>query len=209
MPWQKSYDETEVLERAMHAFWAHGYEATSMNDLVAATGINRGSIYAAFDGKRALFLRALKHYDKIHRADHLARIADSHGPKDAILAAFEGAAAQTGGAGSPGGCLVVNTVLELSPHDPEVRDLVDRSLRDVEDFFFERIEAAKTDGSLPRTTAARETAQALLGLFLGLRVLTRGKRRTDAAQAIVRQARALLEYFFWSFWNDRSKQSSP
>jgi len=193
MPWEKGYDETEVLERAMHAFWARGYEATSMSDLVAATGINRGSIYAAFTGKRELFLRALKHYDQVHRADHLARIAESLKPKEAILAAFEDAARQTGKDGTPGGCLVVNTVLELSPHDAEVRDLVDRCLREVEDFFFDRIEAARKDGTVSRATAARETAQALLGLFLGLRVLTRGKRRTDAVQAVVRQAQALLE----------------
>ncbi len=89
MPWEKSYNEIDVLERAMHAFWARGYEATSMEDLVAATGINRGSIYAAYTNKHALFMHALRHYDKIHRADHLARIAEQHAPKDAILAAFD------------------------------------------------------------------------------------------------------------------------
>ncbi|MGI9452457.1 MAG: TetR/AcrR family transcriptional regulator, partial [Geminicoccaceae bacterium] len=52
MPWDKQYDEADVLDRAMAAFWANGYEATSINDLVAATGINRGSIYAAFEDKR-------------------------------------------------------------------------------------------------------------------------------------------------------------
>ena len=60
MPWQKNYDETEVLEKATRAFWTHGYEATSMGDLVKATGINRGSMYAAFPSKRDLFLQVLK-----------------------------------------------------------------------------------------------------------------------------------------------------
>ena len=53
MPWQKQYDEAEVLKRATEAFWARGYDATSINDLVAATGIHRGSLYAAFTDKQA------------------------------------------------------------------------------------------------------------------------------------------------------------
>ena len=193
MPWEKSYDETEVLERAMHAFWAHGYEATSMSDLVAATGINRGSIYAAYTNKRTLFMRALRHYDRTRRADHLERIARRHAPKDAIIAAFEGAAAYPPRDGAPGGCLLVNTVLELSPHDVEVRDFVDARLREVEDFFCDRIEAAKRDGTVRATLSARETAQALLGLFLGLRVLTRAKPRRAAIDAITAQATAMLD----------------
>ena len=64
MPWEKQYSEADVLERAMHAFWANSYEATSVADLVEATGISRGSIYAAYADKRGLFLEALKHYEE-------------------------------------------------------------------------------------------------------------------------------------------------
>ena len=92
MPWQKNYDEIQVLENAMKAFWVSGYEATSMSDLVAATGINRGSIYAAFEGKHQLFVRALKHYDQKHRVEHLQRLRDEHPPREAIVKAFETAA---------------------------------------------------------------------------------------------------------------------
>jgi TetR/AcrR family transcriptional repressor of nem operon len=193
MPWEKSYNQTEVLERAMHAFWARGYEATSMSDLVAATGINRGSIYAAYTNKHALFMEALRLYDRVHRRDFLARIADTHAPKDAIIAAFDSAARQRKGRGTPGGCLLVNTALELSPHDAEVRDFVDASLREVEDFFFSRIDAAQRQGAIVGTVDARRTAQALLGLFLGLRVLTRSKPHRSAIEAITSQARMMLE----------------
>ena len=129
MPWEKNYNETDVLERAMHAFWAHGYEGTTMNDLVAATGINRGSIYAAYTSKHSLFMEALLHYDRIYRQEFLDGIAREHAPKDAILAAFDKAAGQCGTGKTPGGCLLVNTVLELSPHDGDVRDFIDASLR--------------------------------------------------------------------------------
>ncbi len=193
MPWEKRYDETDVLERAMQAFWARGYEATSMRDLVDATGINRGSIYTAYTSKHALFMQALRHYDKIHRADYLDRIADQYAPKEAILAAFDGAAKQTGRKGAPAGCLLVNTVLELSPHDGEARDFVDGCLKAVEDFFCARIIAAQQQGTIASPVPPRKTAQALLGLFLGLRVLTRGKPHKAAIDAITSQARMMLE----------------
>ncbi|MCP4317234.1 MAG: TetR/AcrR family transcriptional regulator [Hyphomicrobiales bacterium] len=193
MPWEKAYNESEVLERAMHAFWRHGYEATSMSDLVAATGINRGSIYAAYTNKHRLFLEALRHYDRVHRAEFLTRVTLENSPKEAILTAFESAARGTGADGSPPGCLLVNTALELSPHDDEVRDFVDEALKQVEAFFFDNIEAAKRSGSVNRSLPARPTAQALLGLFLGLRVLARSKPRNNAINAITSQARAMLD----------------
>jgi len=191
MPWEKSYRETEVLDRAMRAFWARGFEATSMADLVEATGINRGSIYAAFTDKRGLFLRALDHYDGKHRAEFLDRMARRHDPKQAIIATFESAAHPR--KKTPGGCLLVNTALEMSPHDPEIADYVDARLRAVETFFRERIEAAQASGQIRRGIDPGTTAQALLGLFVGLRVLTRSKPRRDAISAITAQARVMLE----------------
>lgn len=193
MPWEKQYNETEVLERAMTAFWAHGYVATSMSDLVEATGINRGSIYAGFSDKRTLFMKALRYYDKQYRADFLDQIGRTREARDAILAAFESAAKAATGGKNPGGCLLVNTALELSPHDPEVRALVNASLAEVEEFFFTKIEAAKQQGTVRKAVRSRKTAQALLGLFLGLRVLTRSDPDGCILDSIIFQARTMLE----------------
>ncbi len=193
MPWEKAYNETEVLERAMRAFWARGYEATSIADLVAATGINRGSIYAAFTNKQTLFMAALRHYDQVHRAEFLDHVGRRHEQRDAIFAAFESAASQTGDEETPGGCLLVNTALELSPHDPDTRTFVDSSLEEVENFFFDRIEAAQRQGTIPGRRDARATAQALLGLFLGLRVLARSNPQSEAIKTISVEARRMVE----------------
>jgi TetR/AcrR family transcriptional regulator, transcriptional repressor for nem operon len=193
MPWEKKYDQAEVLERAMQAFWARGYKATSMSDLVEATGINRGSIYAAFSDKRTLFVQALRHYDKLHRAGYLGRIAAKHAPKDAIVEAFVCAGRNTGKDGRPAGCLLVNTALEVSPHDAEIRAYVGACVREVEAFFYSMIEAAKKEGTVRKSVPSRKTAQALLGLFLGLRVLTRSNPDRTAINAITSQARMMLE----------------
>jgi len=191
MPWEKSYREADVLDGAMRAFWARGYEATSMAELVKATGINRGSLYAAFEGKRGLFLRALEHYDTHHRAGFLDAVARDLPPRAAILEVFRRASQQTGE--TPPGCLLVNTALEMSPHDPEIAAVVNARLSAVEDFFCDRIKAARKDGSLRRDLPPRTTAQGLLGLFLGLRVLSRTAPASSTAAALVRQAEWMLE----------------
>jgi len=192
MPWQKNYDETKVLESAMKAFWSRGYEATSMQDLVNATGINRASIYNAFPGKHALFMSALSHYDQIYRIAHLERIAEECKPLDAIITVFETAATKPVDSDAPWGCLLVNTALELSPHNPEVAKFVDRSFQGVEAFFYSRIEDAKKDKTVKSSLNSRSTAQALLSLFLGLRVLTRTNARQSNIEAITSQARMML-----------------
>lgn len=193
MPWTKQYDETKVLERAMAAFWAHGYEATSVNDLVLATGINRGSLYAAFTDKRTLFVRALRHYDELYRKDFLSTLADEHPPKAAILEAFRAVIAAGKSGRDRKGCLLVNTALELSPHDPEIDRLVRTSLAKVERFFRSMIEAAQRDGAIRKQVPAEETAKRLFGLFVGLRVIVRSRPEKALLDAALGQAEALLQ----------------
>ena len=176
----------------MYAFWARGYEATSMSDLVEATGINRGSIYTAFADKRALFFEALRHYDRKFRVEFLDGIVHSHAPRDAITAVFE-AAASASEADCPGGCFVINTALELAPHDCEIQSYVNGSMREVEDFFYGRIEASKEEGTIAASLPSRVTAQGLLGLLLGLRVLARSNADKIVLDGITLQAARMLE----------------
>ena len=193
MPRQKKYDEVKVLENAMKVFWAKGYEATSMNDLIKATGINRGSLYTAFQNKHALFMSVLQYYDQIYRVEHLQQIIARHSPRDAISKVFEMAAKKPGDSSIPWGCLLVNTALELSPHNPEVCEFVEHCLHGVEEFFFTHIKAGQRTGEITTTQPTRETAQALLSLFLGLRVLTRAKTRQNTINAVTSQARMMLQ----------------
>jgi AcrR family transcriptional regulator len=95
----RSFDESEVVDRAARQFLATGYEATSIDDLVAATGLHRGSLYKAFGSKRGLFIAALKG-------------AGAHGPT------------------APEGLdLVLVALLELSPADDEVREVLRQLLQ--------------------------------------------------------------------------------
>ncbi len=82
----KQFDRHEVLDRAMAVFWERGYEATSIQDLLEATGINRGSLYATFGNKQQLFLVVLDHYaEKVSTAMLAACFATSTGGRIASL----------------------------------------------------------------------------------------------------------------------------
>lgn len=191
MPRKKEYDADEVVDRAMRHFWASGYEGSSVADLVAATGLSRGSLYAAFGDKRGLFMESLRRYDGRERAAFLDRLATNHPPRGAIFAAFSAAA--RGRRGAPRGCLLVNTALELAPHDRALQTFVNAAFDTVRTFFHERIEAAQAEGTVRSDLNAAATAEALLGLFLGLRVLHRSGSSTSTLAALVERAALLLD----------------
>lgn len=192
MPWQKQFDVDDALSKAMHAFWARGYEATSMQDLVDCMGINRGSLYATFGDKRSLFIEAVRRYDRVHREAWVASRAGSAAPRDAILDLFRDVVATVIETGSRDGCMLVNTALELSPHDSEIADIVSHGLTEMERFFCRMIEKGQAQGDIAARVDAVETARALLGLFIGLRVLSRSRPEEALLRSITHQAEALL-----------------
>lgn len=191
MPAPKLHDPDDFIECAMRAFWSRGFEGTSINDLVETSGINRGSIYTAFEGKRDIFLAALARYDGRYRASFLAGLTESHSPKQAILAAFRIAAGQVATPELPAGCFVVNTAIELAPHDPEIADAVNAIIGHLRQFMQDRIEAAKVAGEI-KAVDTEATATILHALFLGLRVLSRSNAPAEQKDEIVRQAERLL-----------------
>jgi TetR/AcrR family transcriptional repressor of nem operon len=193
MPWEKTFDTDVALTKAMEAFWSRGYEATSISDLVARMGINRGSLYDTFGDKRSLFMSALRAYGAVHLHDWTAALTRAHGPRGAILAAFERAVGAALEGGGRDGCLLINTALELSPHDKEVADFVGTCLADMEAFFRDRIEQAQAAGDIPGHVAPVETARALLGLFVAIRVFARSRPDEPLLRSLTDQAEALLQ----------------
>jgi TetR/AcrR family transcriptional repressor of nem operon len=193
MPWQKQFDEGVVLDRAMQAFWARGFEATSIQDLVDCMGLNRGSIYAAFGGKRALFLRTLERYETHHRRAWFDALRRRHTPRTAILSVFEGAISAAFSDHSRSGCFLVNTAIELSPHDEEIARVVAKGLAETEAYFRDLVREGQRLGEIPPRVEPDETARTLLGLLIGLRVLARSRPERPLLEALAHRAAGLLE----------------
>lgn len=192
MSLSKHFDTEDALEKAMQTFWAHGYEGTSVQDLVDNMGIDRGSLYATFGDKRQVFRAALQRYDDYYRKAWVNGLAGAMAPRAVILTIFEDGIAAALGTKAREGCLLVNAALELSPQDPEIGHVVANAFAEMEDFFRAMIRAAQADGSIPRRIVAAEAAAGLLSLFLGLRVLARANPKPAMLRAIKKQAEALI-----------------
>src|ERR1700723_3913604 len=145
----RSFDTEAAVERAMGVFWSRGYHGTALPDLLRATKLSRGSLYAPFGGKPALSLRALDRYI----ADALARIdvelGPRHAPVDGLRTLLAGYVDRTSGAIGRRGCLLVATAMELAGHDAEVEARIRG--------FFKAMEA-KAAGAFARAKAEGELA---------------------------------------------------
>lgn len=168
----REFDESALLDGAIRCFWHRGYEATSVKDLTGETGLAAASLYNAYGDKRALFRAALDRYvatgvgDRIRRLEKLA-------PRRAIGVFFEEIVANSLGDRDRKGCMLVNSALEMAPHDPEFRDAIADVLARTQAFFRTCIEAGQADGTIASDLSPVAYARHLLGLLMGVRVLAR------------------------------------
>lgn len=184
MPWEKRFDVDQTLVRAMEAFWSRGYEATSMQDLVDTTGVNRASLYATYGDKRELFLAALKRYHGEVRQRMLAELARTLPPTQAIAAVFDKFIDQTRAPGGNWGCFIVNTALELAPHDSEIAELVTVAQDEIEGFFLAMIRKGQQSGMFAATRDPIMLAHQALASLLGLLVMVRSRPNQDYLDAV-------------------------
>lgn len=140
----REFDEEQVLTSAMEAFWRKGYEATSLVDLTASTGLNKASLYRVFGDKHQLFLAALKNYSDIEFRETTAVVSESASPLTNLRAVVQKVCED---AGSDKGCLMINSMVETAPHDAEVKQLL-------QEFGTHRLQAVQ--GMVAQAQAAGE-----------------------------------------------------
>ena len=115
----KQFDERQVLLSAMLVFWEKGYEGTSILDLEHAMGLNRTSIYNAFGNKRAVFDQVMICYKESVMSALFAELDGAPDVKEGIRRMLNGALDIHFDEDSPGGCLVVLSLLESGQHDEQ------------------------------------------------------------------------------------------
>jgi len=173
MPWEKSFDEEKAIEKAMQVFWEKGFEPASITDLLAGTGLNRGSLYNAFGGKQQLFVKALKKYD-LRRQVMLAKLEAMDDPHKAITTFFDNTVTNTIADQAHKGCFLFNTALQINTHDEEVNTIVTNGVKEIEAFFRRSIEVGQARDQISKELVPEDTAKALLALIVAIRVLGRG-----------------------------------
>jgi TetR/AcrR family transcriptional repressor of nem operon len=189
----REFDEAAALDAAIQCFWSRGYEATSVRDLADAMGIAGPSLYNTFGDKRTLYRQSLEHYVERGFCDRVRRFESELAPRAAIGAFFDEIIELSLADDQRKGCLIVNSALELAPHDPEFQVALANVLRDMEAFFHRCVKAGQHTGAISASLPADDLARMLLGLLMGLRVLARSRPEPELLRGLVRPALALLD----------------
>ncbi|SCD67250.1 transcriptional regulator, TetR family [Streptomyces sp. SolWspMP-sol7th] len=153
----REFDEHRVMLAVRDAFWDKGYAGTSMDDLLRASGLGKGSLYGAFGDKRSLFLRVLREYDDANLRALRERLAASARAIDFVREFALGPAGDPSGAVARRGCLLANSNAELATSTPEVAAEARRSYGLIAATLTEALERARREGDLaPRRRSRRD-----------------------------------------------------
>ena len=176
----RKFDESDVLAAARDQFWSRGYAATSVDDLTAATGLGKGSLYGAFGDKHDLFLRALDNYAATALDGVLADLrAPGRSAYDRLTRHIRRQAASVAADKARRGCMMSKSAAELAAHDDEVARTVERALAAWRSELVDCITAAQREGSIDPKQNPLALATTLLAFQRGLEAL--GKAGTKPA----------------------------
>lgn len=172
----REFEEDRVLNAAMHTFWNQGYEGTSLKDLCSATGLHKGSLYQAFGDKHQLFLKSLKYYME-QSFKEVATSAYLHDSPMANLRSLLNAIMTKCIEGE--GCMVINSLVEMAPHDQEVKQMIDQSYAVKQRFLTDLIDRAQRDGEITIKQDSDRLAAVLMVTLAGLAATVKGFSNTD------------------------------
>ncbi len=190
----KEFDPDAALDAALGLFWARGYEATTLSDLVEHLGIGRASLYATFGNKHDLYLRAMDRYLETRDPGMVEELSAPGPALPAVRGLVRRFAAQASADEERlNGCFVTNAAAELGPHDTTVARRVELSWELIETLLYAALTRARAGGELPADRDPRALARMLLVLMQGIRVV--GKVSSDPARVrdATEQALSLLD----------------
>src|SRR5438132_9411406 len=165
----RAFDPDAALERAMHVFWAKGYEGTSLSNLTRAMRINRPSLYAAFGNKEELFRKVLDRYVDRPLA-YFGKALAAPKARDVIEQIFFGAARMAGDPRFPAGCLMVQGALAVGTAAASVRKEAAGRRAGSEVALRRRLQRAKREGDLPKNADPAELARYVITVLQGMAV---------------------------------------
>ena len=167
----REFDEEQVLAAAMDAFWRKGYEATSLADLTECTRINKASLYRVFGDKHQLFKAALKNYADTEFRETTSVVSADASPLANIRAVVKKVSDD---ADSDKGCMMINSMVELAPHDPEVKQMLqgfgEQRLQAIQDM----IAQAQAADEIRTELDPHKLAMSLMIAFAGSAAMVKG-----------------------------------
>jgi TetR/AcrR family transcriptional repressor of nem operon len=165
----REFDEQQVIENLMKVFWNKGYEATTMQDLVAASGLLKGSLYGAFGDKQALYLAALQHYNRTRIHAQVDMLNGEGSVRQKITRLFDNVIEPTKRGLYGGGCLLCNASLERAVADRLVKIEIKTTIRRLKIAI---VDALKNEGV--NEDQAASLAAFIISAYFGTRILAKG-----------------------------------
>ncbi|MFI5844951.1 TetR/AcrR family transcriptional regulator [Catenuloplanes sp. NPDC051500] len=169
----RKFDEQQVLHSATETFWTSGFAATSLDDLMQATNLGKGSLYGAFGDKQALFQRVLDGYC----ANVTARLSEHlSGPDSSaatrLRALFDAAVAAGAPPGPHRACLLAKATAELAATNTEVALRARQTFTTLAALLQAEVTSAQAAGDIPADRDPQRTAHHLLAVLRGIEALT-------------------------------------
>ena len=191
----RKFVEDQVVEAARDQFWAHGYAGTSLDDLVAVTGLGRGSLYGAFGDKHTIFMRALDEYSAATMAVVRAELLNSDASAyDRLVGHIRSMARANATDSKRRGCLSAKSAAELAATDKAVARRVKRFLDTYQSELAETIAAAQREGGIDGAVNSRDLAALVLTILRGMEALRKGGASSATITSAGEQAIALLPH---------------
>ncbi|MGL5891154.1 MAG: TetR/AcrR family transcriptional regulator [Bacteroidia bacterium] len=189
----KVFDEEIVLNKAVNLFWEKGYNGTSAQDLVDELGISRSSLYDTYGDKHQLFKKSLLQYRKKFAGSMIEMIDKSVDFEKAIGDVFQYIVTESLQQKFSKGCFMVNSSVELAPHNSEIAEIVNANMQDIEDAFFRLIKKGQDAGQFSKSHPPRTLARFLFNTISGLRIASKSGAEKKVFDDVVRVTLSVLK----------------
>ena len=188
----KAYDRDHALEDSMMLFWAQGYTATSVQQLLDVMSISRSSMYTEFGNKRDLFVEVLSLYFSLTN-ELIDAISRANDPAEAIRKLYEIGFVQQPDTLLYRGCLLVNTILELRDVDNELSSIATQYFDEVEKALVNCFQKCGSSGTLHPGHNPEMLASFFVTTIKGMRVVARQKPGEDYLRGVIETALLVLQ----------------
>ncbi|MDG1438534.1 MAG: helix-turn-helix domain containing protein [Emcibacteraceae bacterium] len=187
-------DPEEALKAAMIIFWEKGYDATSMSDLVEATGMAKPGLYATFGDKQEFYKKALESYVNMQRNVHMPKLFSTASSAKGTFEAFFNSILDTmSNPTLPNGCLLANTLAKSENEQPSLKVLAKKYHKMRRDGFYESLRLAQRDGRLSKENDIEQLADFLSAQVLTLCVLHKTGEDEEGLRAFINMAMMLFK----------------
>ena len=189
----REFDEQKVIKTATNLFWKKGYNAVSTQDLIDAFGISRSSMYAAYKDKRSLFIIALQHYRETASQGMINVLNENKTFKVTISKLLTQLIKDTVSDNENKGCFIVNTAIELAPHDNEILEIIRENRKNIITALTTSIEKGIENGEIQTNQKPISLANYFYNLINGLRVDAKVHKDKSNYKEIVEIALSVLD----------------